>query len=66
MVREVEQAMHDGVRVSMAALQGHFIRNSARQAVAEWPELRRMAEMDKALRAAAGAEQDKVRFASSP
>ncbi|GAA5910747.1 hypothetical protein JCM8208_003553 [Rhodotorula glutinis] len=66
MVHEVEGAMRDGVRVSMAALQGHFIRNSARAAVAEWPELRRMAEMDRAMREAAGAEQEKVRFASSP
>jgi len=65
MVQQVEQAMQDGTRVSMAALQGHFIRHNARQAVAEWPELRRMAEMDAAIRAA-GVEQERVRFASSP
>ncbi|BGP48759.1 Complex III assembly protein translocase and chaperone [Rhodotorula kratochvilovae] len=65
LVAQVAAARSDGTRVSMAALQGHFIRHSAREAVQEWPELRRMAEMDAALQAASP-EQERVRFASSP
>lgn len=65
LVSRLEEAMRAGTRISMAALQGHFIRHGAREAVQEWPELRRMAEMDKALRAQTS-EGEKVRFASSP
>ncbi|GAA6008378.1 bifunctional AAA family ATPase chaperone/translocase BCS1 [Rhodotorula paludigena] len=65
LVSRLEEAMRAGTRISMAALQGHFIRHGAREAVQEWPELRRMAEMDKALRVQTS-EGEKVRFASSP
>ncbi|BGO91962.1 Mitochondrial chaperone BCS1 [Rhodotorula toruloides] len=56
LVKDVEAALKEGSRVSMAALQGHFIRNSAKEAVDGWPELRRMAEMDAALRANAAGQ----------
>ncbi|GAA6018529.1 hypothetical protein JCM10207_007207 [Rhodosporidiobolus poonsookiae] len=66
LVANVEEAMKEGTRVSMAALQGHFIRHSAREAVEGWGELRRMAEEDRRLRAAgAGDGQEKAMFASS-
>ncbi|GAA5973844.1 hypothetical protein JCM11641_003189 [Rhodosporidiobolus odoratus] len=64
LVQGVQEGMKNGVRVSMAALQGHFIRNDAKKAVAEWPELRRMAVEDAKLRAAVG-QQNKAGFASS-
>lgn len=54
---KVEQGIHDGLRVSMAAVQGHFIRTSAKDAVEGWDELARMAKED------ANARQ---RFASAP
>ncbi|GAA5893363.1 hypothetical protein JCM6882_008014 [Rhodosporidiobolus microsporus] len=66
LVAEVERAMKDGVRVSMAALQGHFIRNGAKQALEGWGELRRMAVEDAKLRlAGSGGEGERVQFASS-
>ncbi|BGP16775.1 hypothetical protein JCM10213_002168 [Rhodosporidiobolus nylandii] len=64
LVSGVDKAKQEGVRVSMAALQGHFIRNGARQAVEEWPELRRMAVEDAKLRLA-GSGGEKAAFASS-
>jgi chaperone BCS1 len=67
LVEGLEKAMKEGTRVSMAALQGHFIRHGAREAVEGWGELRRMAEEDKRLReerAASGTVKE--RFASSP
>ncbi|GAA5881401.1 hypothetical protein JCM1840_007555 [Sporobolomyces johnsonii] len=67
LVEKVEEGIRDGVRVSMAALQGHFIRNDAKEAVAGWDELRRVAAEDQQRRlndAAQGVE--KARFASSP
>ncbi|GAA5851775.1 hypothetical protein JCM8547_001206 [Rhodosporidiobolus lusitaniae] len=67
LVEGVVQARQDGVRISMAALQGHFIRHCAREAVEGWTELRRMAEMDAKLRAMREAEGvQQARFASSP
>ncbi|KAK4694448.1 hypothetical protein P7C70_g8728, partial [Phenoliferia sp. Uapishka_3] len=55
--RKVEKAMEEGERVSMAALQGHFIRNGARESVEGWEELVREGKVDKEAR---------VRFSSSP
>lgn len=64
LVAHIEEAMQAGSRVSMAALQGHFIRHNAQEAVDGWPELRRIAEIETAAR------QDGVdtrpRIASSP
>ncbi|GAA5837869.1 hypothetical protein JCM11251_004683 [Rhodosporidiobolus azoricus] len=66
LVADIEQAVNEGVRVSMAALQGHFIRNSARQAVEGWGELKRMAVEDKRLRLAVnGRGENAPQFASS-
>ncbi|GAA6059508.1 hypothetical protein JCM10212_002251 [Sporobolomyces blumeae] len=67
MVQMVQAAVEDATRVSMAALQGHFIRHDAKGAVSEWAELRRQAEDD--MRRRSEDEQlgrDKVRFASMP
>ena len=38
-------------QISMATLQGHFIRNGAREAVEGWPRLVEEANMDRALAA---------------
>ncbi|ORY87477.1 BCS1 N terminal-domain-containing protein [Leucosporidium creatinivorum] len=54
---KVEQGVRDEMRVSMAAVQGHFIRTSAKEAVEGWDELARMAKEDASAR---------QRFASSP
>lgn len=54
---KVEQGVKDDMRVSMAAVQGHFIRTSAKEAVEGWDELARMAKEDASAR---------TRFASSP
>lgn len=35
----IEEARNDGVRISMAALQGHFIRHEAKEAIDAWDEL---------------------------
>ncbi|GAA6014096.1 hypothetical protein JCM8202_005145 [Rhodotorula sphaerocarpa] len=64
LVAHVGDAMRDGSRVSMAALQGHFIRHGAREAVQEWSELRRLAELEAAVRAEG--QEARPRFASSP
>lgn len=64
LVAHVRDAMSAGSRVSMAALQGHFIRNGAADAVREWPELRRLAEMEAAARAEGQANRHRI--ASSP
>ncbi|CEQ42304.1 SPOSA6832_04101, partial [Sporobolomyces salmonicolor] len=67
LVEKVEEGIRDGVRVSMAALQGHFIRNDAKGAVAGWEELRRVAEEDQQRRLRDAAQDvERVRFASSP
>lgn len=57
LTRKVQQGVHDGMRVSMAAVQGHFIRTGAREAVEGWDELARMAREDASAR---------QKFASSP
>ncbi|KAK4057294.1 Complex III assembly protein translocase and chaperone [Microbotryomycetes sp. JL221] len=57
LVQRVESDLKQGLRVSMAAVQGHFIRSSPEQAVQGWDELVRMAKEDKAAR---------QKFASSP
>lgn len=54
---KVEQGVMDDMRVSMAAVQGHFIRTSAKEAIEGWDELARTAKEDASARA---------RFASSP
>ena len=67
MVDLVEQAVAEGTRVSMAALQGHFIRHDAVHAVNEWPELKRQAREDQERRKAdEEAGREKVRLASMP
>jgi mitochondrial chaperone BCS1 len=54
---KVDQGVKDDMRVSMAAVQGHFIRTSAKEAIQGWDELARTAKEDASARA---------RFASSP
>lgn len=56
LVQKVEQGVRDGMRVSMAAVQGHFIRTGAQEAVEGWDELARLAREDASAR---------QRFASS-
>lgn len=46
---KVKQAHDQGRRVSMAAIQGHFIRLQAKEAVETWEELLRNAEIDHRL-----------------
>lgn len=43
--------MASGSQISMATLQGHFIRNGAREAVEGWPRLVEEASLDRALAA---------------
>jgi len=63
----VESAVKEGTRVSMAALQGHFIRHDAENAVKGWEELKRQAEEDRERRIADGAAgKERVRMASMP
>lgn len=63
----VESAVKEGTRVSMAALQGHFIRHDAEHAVKGWEELRRQAEEDRERRLADEvAGKERVRLASMP
>ncbi|KAM0789351.1 hypothetical protein ACM66B_000182 [Microbotryomycetes sp. NB124-2] len=57
LVQRVREDKDKGLRVSMAAVQGHFIRSSAAEAVQGWDELVRMAKQDRDAR---------QRFASSP
>lgn len=57
LVAKVEKDLESGLRVSMASLQGHFIRNEAEEAVEGWSALARMTREDNEAR--------KV-FASSP
>lgn len=57
LARKVDRDAEEGSRVSMAALQGHFIRNAAREAVDGWEELVRTSREDGEAR---------VRFSSSP
>ncbi|KAK4048218.1 Complex III assembly protein translocase and chaperone [Microbotryomycetes sp. JL201] len=57
LVQRVKDDKEKGLRVSMAAVQGHFIRSSAQEAVQGWDELVRMAKEDKDARR---------KFASSP
>ncbi|GAA5839323.1 hypothetical protein JCM5353_000373, partial [Sporobolomyces roseus] len=67
MVGMVETAVKEGTRVSMAALQGHFIRHDAENAVKGWEELRRQAEEDRERRVAdEAAGKERVRLASMP
>ncbi|GAA5935178.1 bifunctional AAA family ATPase chaperone/translocase BCS1 [Sporobolomyces koalae] len=67
MVGMVEEAVKEGTRVSMAALQGHFIRHDAENAVKGWDELKRQAQEDQARRIAdEQAGREKVRLASMP
>lgn len=54
---KVKSSWDEGKRVSMAALQGQFIRCDAEEAVGSWEELVRQSAEDKSAR---------VRFASSP
>lgn len=54
---KVQREAKAGERVSMAALQGHFIRNGPREAVEGWEELVRTGREDNEAR---------VRFSSSP
>lgn len=56
LVEQVRRFEKEGLRVSMAGLQGHFIRNDGRAAVAGFEELVRMAKED---------ERARVVFASS-
>ena len=57
LVDRVRTDLEKGLRVSMAAVQGHFIRSDAREALRGWDDLVRMAKEDKAAR---------QKFASSP
>lgn len=57
LIEKVSEAKLAGVGVSMAALQGHFIRCDAKVAVEGWDDLLKMAKEDKEAR---------VAFASSP
>lgn len=54
---KVEEGMREGLRVSMASLQGHFIRCGAEEALEGWDALARMAKEDANAR---------VIFSSSP
>lgn len=56
LVEQVERFGKEGLRVSMAGLQGHFIRHDGRSAVRGFEELVRMAKED---------EKARVVFASS-
>ena len=63
----VENAVKKGTRVSMAALQGHFIRHDAVNAVRGWEELERQAKEDQERRKADElAGKEKIRLASMP
>lgn len=67
MVEKVEEAVKEGTRVSMAALQGHFIRHDAVNAVKGWDELKRQAKEDQERRKAdEEAGKEKIRLASMP
>jgi len=67
MVGMVESAVKEGTRVSMAALQGHFIRHDAENAVKGWEELKRQAEEDRERRISdEAAGKERVRLASMP
>lgn len=57
LVDKVQGEIKQGLRVSMAAVQGHFIRSNAREAIVGWGDLVRMAKEDATAR---------QRFASSP
>lgn len=57
LVAKIEAEIAQGLRASMAAVQGHFIRTNARDAVAGWSDLVRMAKEDATAR---------QKFASSP
>ncbi|SCZ90454.1 BZ3500_MvSof-1268-A1-R1_Chr9g10839 [Microbotryum saponariae] len=56
LMRKVERDVENGTRVSMAAVQGHFIRNGARGALDGWERLVEEVKEDKEVR---------LRFASS-
>lgn len=47
---KVEADHKSGKRISMAALQGHFIRNTAKEALDGWERLVEEAEVDRRLR----------------
>ncbi|GAA5965557.1 hypothetical protein JCM3765_007378 [Sporobolomyces pararoseus] len=67
MVEMVEHAVKKGTRVSMAALQGHFIRHDALNAVKGWEELERQAKEDQERRKAdEEAGRERIRLASMP
>lgn len=62
LVDKLKQASQEGRRVSMAALQGHFIRHSATEAVETWEELVEAAMHDRRV----AASQRKFVAASAP
>lgn len=51
LAKKVEGAMKEGLRVSMATLQGHFIRCEAKEALEGWDALCKMAKEDAKARA---------------
>lgn len=51
LVEGVEEARINGQSVSMAALQGHFIRHEARSAVESWPNLVQETDLDRRVSA---------------
>ncbi|KDE03881.1 mitochondrial chaperone BCS1 [Microbotryum lychnidis-dioicae p1A1 Lamole] len=56
LMKKVERDVENGTRVSMAAVQGHFIRNGAKEALDGWERLVEEVKEDKEVR---------LRFASS-
>lgn len=59
---KIERGIEMRKRISMASLQGHFIRNEAKVAVKEVDELMESAREEGAL----NGDEAKMRFASSP